>query len=253
MERLSVIVIYHFDDDQIEKCIRSTQDIADEIILLDPSNHPKSKELTRNFGITHLPGHNTGLLELIQKAVKLATSDRLFFVGSNEYLSESLRKSIREVKTKWDKDGYSISRYKNYYGKWMRHSGIYPDQPVRLYKKDAANWSGESLEEHIELNNPESVDLLNGDLYCTVFKNIQEHIVYLNQATQIEATKSYKKGNKVNSLQIIFLPFKYFFNQYFIKLGFLDGFYGLIFAVLIGFSKFLELVKLRDFMRSNRK
>ncbi len=251
MERLSVIVIYLFDDDQIEKCVRSTQEIADEIILLDPSNQPKSKELTGSFDIIHLPGHSISLLELINEAVRLATCDRLLFVRSNEYLSESLRKSIREIKTNWEKDGYSISRYKNYYGKWMRHSGLYPDQPVRLYKRDAASWTGGSLKEHIELNNPESVDLLSGDLYCTVFKNIQEHIVYLNQATQIEATESYKKGKKVNSLQILFLPFKYFFNQYFIKLGFLDGFYGLIFAVLIGFSKFLELVKLRDFMRSN--
>jgi len=253
MERLSVIVIYYFDDDQIEKCIRSAQDIADEIIILDPSDRPKSKELSKSYNVIYLSGNNSSLLVLLEKAVKMATADRVFFVGSNEYLSESLRSSIREIKANWEKDGYSISRFKNYYGKWFRQSGMYPDQQVRLYKKKSACWTGDSLYEHIELKNPESVELLKGDIYCTVFNNIQEHIIYINQATQIEATKSYKKGNRVNSLQIIFLPLKYFLKQYFIKLGFLDGFYGFIFAVLLGYSKFLELVKLRDFVSSNRK
>jgi len=164
MERLSVIVIYYFDDDQIEKSIRSTRDIADEIILVDPSNYPQSQELCKSFDLNYLPGNNTGLLELLEKAAKLASADRLFFIGSNEYLSESLRASVREIKANWDKDGYSIARFKNYYGKWLRHSGLYPDQSVRLYKKKSGYWSGESLKERIELKKPESVELLKGDL-----------------------------------------------------------------------------------------
>ena len=252
MERLSVVVAYRFDDDQIEKCIRSAQDIADEIILVDPENRPESKKIAKDFNIRYLPGKEKALVELFEDAAKMAAYDRLFFIGSNEYLTESLRRSIREVKAKWIYDGYSVSKFKNYYGKWFRHSGIYPDQPVRLYKRSKGYWTGDPLEEYIRLKNPESCLNLRGDLYCTVFKNIQEHFGYLNQATQIEATKSFKKGKQVNNFQIIFLPLKYFLKQYFIKLGFLDGFYGFIFAVLSGFSRFLELIKLRDYTRSRK-
>ena len=251
MERLSVIVVFHMDDDQIEKCINSTREIADEIILVDPSGRPKSKELISRYDIKYLPGKNSDFLLSVNEAIRKATYDKLCFIGSNEYLSESLRTSIREIKQKWTRDGYSVTKYKNYYGKWLRYSGVYPDQPVRLYKRNKGYWAGDQLEEHIELKNPESFDLLKGELYCRVYKNIQEHIIYINEATRIEAVKSYKKGKKVNSLQIIFLPLKDFLKQYFIKLGILDGFYGLIFAVLVSFSKFLGLVKLRDFIRSN--
>ena len=250
MERISVIVVYRFDDDQIEKCIRSVQEIADEIILLDPDNRPHSKELVKIFKICYLPDKDTATKGLLEKAAETADCDFLFFIWSNEYLTESLRRSIREIKANWDKDGYRVSRLKNYYGKWMRHSGIYPDQPVRLYKKRKGHWVGDQLGEHLRLKNPESSGILRGELYCTVFKNIQEHIMFINQATQIAATRSFKQGKKVNSLQITFLPLKYFFNQYFIKLGILDGFYGLTFAVLKGFSKFLELIKLRDYIRN---
>ena len=241
MDRLSAIVIYRSDDDQVEKCIRSLQDIADETILLDPNNYIKSLEIVKQFKIKHFPGDATGLTELLEKAAEMASFDRLFFIGSNEYLSESLRRSIREIKENWDTDGYSVSRFMNYYGKWLRHSGLYPDQPVRLYKKSRGYWTGEQLEEHIKLKEHESADLVKGDLYCTVFKNIQEHIANINQATHIEATKSFKKGKKVNSLQIIFLPLKYFLKQYFIKLGILDGFYGFVFRCVVSGSDTLSI------------
>jgi hypothetical protein len=253
MYRLTVIVIHHYGDDPVEKCVRSVKDIADEIILLDPHQYPKSKELTGSHAIKLVRGNNAGFIDLIREAVRQATFESFFFIGSNEYISESLRASIREIKVEWEKDGYSVSRFKNYYGKWMRHSGLYPDQPVRLYKKNAGYWTGEAPEEHIELKKPESVTLLKGDLYCTVFKNIQEHIGYINHATQIEANKSFKKDEKVSTIQIIFLPFKYFLRQYFIKLGILDGFYGLVLSVLKGFSSFLELIKLRDLIRSEKR
>jgi len=250
MPGLAIIILYRSDEDNLEKCLKSVVQITDEIYLLDPATSSKAKELTRDFKIQYKYVKGSLNADVIENTASESQNDLIFFLYGYEYLSPSLRESILEIKQNSGIGSYRINRLFNYYGRWMRHSGLYPDQPLRLYKKRSCRWIESDSQPVLEMDPSLSCKLLNGDLYCIKFNSIQQHIDELNNATEIQANLSYEKGMKANILHFVFIPFYQFFRQYFVKLGFLDGYYGLINAVLKAFSHFLILTKLRNFWRS---
>jgi len=75
-------------------------------------------------------------------------------------------------------------------------------------------------------------------------QTISEFLKEINLYTTIRAEELYEDNSKISIKQIIFYPKAKFILNYFLKLGFLDGIEGLIFAILMSFHSFLVRAKL---------
>ena len=85
-------------------------------------------------------------------ATELATHDWILALDADESLSEALEAEIWHIKKSGPQfDGYTMPRLAQYLGRWILHSGWYPDRKVRLFDRRKAKWVGEFVHESVKV------------------------------------------------------------------------------------------------------
>ncbi|NPA43922.1 MAG: glycosyltransferase family 2 protein [Chlorobi bacterium] len=244
MIKLSVVIITFNEEKNIDKCLLSVKDIADEIIVLDSFSTDKTEEICKSHNVKFFQHKFDGHIQQKNRVVTYAKNEFVLSLDADELLSDKLKKSISEIKETLKFDAYYFNRLNFYCGKEIRHSAWYPDKKIRLWNKNKAKWGGVNPHDTVILQEGAKMQYLKGDLLHYSFTSIEQHINQINKFSSIKAEAAFASGKKTNFLKIIFKPSIKFFIQYFIKLGFLDGFYGLVICKNSAHAEFLKQVKL---------
>jgi hypothetical protein len=146
-----------------------------------------------------------------------------------------------------------MNRLTNYCGKWIKHGGWYPDKKIRLFNYDEGLWNDSLIHETIVLKNGSPVEHLKGDILHYSYHSVTEHVKQANKFTDLTAYNAFKSGKKSNVFKVIINPQFKFLKDYIIKMGFLDGFYGLVVATISSFATFLKYVKLYQMNKQAKK
>jgi len=249
MDLLSVVIISYNEERNIGRCIESVKKIADEIIVVDSFSTDRTKEIAIEKGAIVKQEKFRGYIEQKNIALQLATHHFTLSIDADEALDERLAESIAAEKQNFHTRAYSMNRCAHYCGKFIRHGLWYPDPKLRLFDKRIASWGGTNPHDRIELREYVNIKHLKGDILHFSYDNIEEHIVQSNNFTTISAVAMFRKGQKSNWIKILVNPFWSFFNGYFIRLGFLDGFYGFVIAINAAHQTFLKYIKLYRLQR----
>jgi glycosyltransferase involved in cell wall biosynthesis len=245
MTKISVVIITFNEEKNIGRCLDSVQSIADEIVVVDSFSKDQTKEICEQYSVRFLEHAFEGHVEQKNWAADQATYDYVLSLDADEAVSEELRKSILDRKDNMEAaDGYYFNRYTNYCGKWIRHSGWYPDRKLRLWNRHKGRWGGENPHDRFELEKDARVEFLKGDLLHYSIDTIEQHMDTINKFSSISAEIRYRKGIKFSFLKMIFSPLWKFISSFIIKGGFRDGFYGYIICRNSAHSNFLKQVKL---------
>jgi hypothetical protein len=175
-----------------------------------------------------------------------AAHDYVLALDGDEALSAELQRAIAQVKHDWRHDAYAVNRRSNYCGKWIRHGAWYPDRKVRLFDRRKARYGGINPHEQIIVDSGASCANLNGDLLHFAFDTISEHVNTVNRYSDIKAAEAHRRGQRGGWSHILLRPPAKFLRDYLLKLGFLDGFYGLVVCTMGAMTNFLKYVKLRQ-------
>jgi len=248
MNKISAVIITYNEEQNIARCLQSLQDVADEVIVVDSGSTDKTEEICKKFGVKFIFKQWLGYGNQKNFANTLVQYDYILSLDADEALSDALRKSILEVKQTFVEEAYSMNRLTNYCGKWIKHCGWYPDVKIRLWKKNQAEWSRDEVHETLFLQTDTKTLHLKGDLLHYSYHSIGDHILKLNKFTEIGAYDYYKRGKKISFAKIIYKPLWKFMSDYFIKLGFLDGYYGFVVCSISAFVTFTKYVKARYFI-----
>ena len=178
-------------------------------------------------------------------AASLALFNHVLFLDADEFLSEELQLNIMNEKQKgFSFDGYTMNRLNNYCGQWIRHGSWYPDKKLRLIDRLKGYWNDDLVHESIVMQDNSRIHHFEGQLLHHAYSSVGEHIDKNNRYSHLSAQLLLEKGKHSNLFKIICNPFWAFVSGYFIKLGFLDGFYGFVIAVNVAHLTFLKHVKL---------
>ena len=251
MEKISATIITFNEEQNIERCLNSLQEVADEIIVVDSFSTDRTKEICLSHDVQFFEREFIDYSEQKNWALKQTSNRIILSIDADEALSEQLKLSILDVKNNWNADAYTFNRLTNFCGKWIRHSGWYPDKQLRLWNKETGRWNGNKIHEKVELKKNAVIKQIKGNLLHYSFYTIQEHINQINKFSELKAEQLHQKGKKTHALKIIFSPLFKFIKHYFFYLGFLDGFYGFVICVNSAHSAFLKQVKLRQ--KNNEK
>lgn len=245
MEKLSATIITYNEEKNIERCLKSLQGIADEIIIVDSFSTDKTKEICLKYNVKFFERDFKDYSDQKNWAVEQSNFPIILSIDADEELSEKLKNSISEAKLNRKFDGYYFNRMTNFCGKWIKHSGWYPDKQMRIWDKTKGSWRGK-IHEKVHFGDKASIGFLQGNLFHYSFYTIYEHIAQINKFSEIRAEDELAKGKKVSLFKIIFSPFIKFITHYFLKLGFLDGFYGFVICINSAHANFLRYSKLRQ-------
>ena len=255
MEKLSAVIITYNEEKNIERCIRSLEGIADDIVVLDSFSTDNTVAVCRKHRVRVVQHTFTDYVKQHRFADTQATYDLILSIDADEVLSEKLISSINEVKKNRQFDGYFMNRMANYCGKWIHHSGWYPDRKLRLYDRRKGSWQGIIIHEYFQLTPEAEVGFLKGNLLHYSYYSIEQHRRRVERFTSLMAESYFEQGVKVPALRIWLSPAAKFVRCYFLKLGFLDGKAGWRICTISAeatYKKYLKLRKLYKQKRQNR-
>jgi len=252
MPNISVVIITLNEEKNIGRCIDSVKDIADEILVVDSFSTDKTEEIIKSKGASFIQNKFDDYVKQHDFADKKAKYDHILSLDADEALSEDLRESIRNVKKYWKHDGYSMNRMTNYCGKWIRHSGWYPDIKLRLYDRRKGKWVGKKIHERFTLVEGSTKGHLKGDLYHYSFNSISQHVIQADKFTDLTSIAAFESGKKSSGLKIFFNPIFKFVRNYFFHFGFLDGYYGFVICQISANATFLKYIKLKELHKASQ-
>lgn len=254
MNLLSAAIITFNEEKNIERCLQSISKVADEIVVVDSNSTDKTKEICEKFGVKWISQEFLGYIEQKNFALRQTTHDFVLSLDADEALSEELEQSIIDEKSKeFTHDAYTMNRRSWYCDRWIRHGSWYPDRKLRLLNKSKGSWSGLNPHDRIVMSDVVATKQLTGDILHYTYYSIEEHIAQGNRFSSIAAKAMYDQNRRANWLKIIVNPLYAFTSSYFLKAGFLDGFYGFVIARQTAYQTFLKYVKLMQWQRGNKR
>lgn len=252
MIKISAVIITFNEDRNIERCINSLKDIVDEIIVVDSFSNDQTKEICLVNNVKFYSLNWEGYSFAKNYGNNLANYDYILSIDADEALSETLKIEISVIKnSNIFYDAYCLKRLTNYCGSWIYHCGWYPDTKLRLWNKQKGKWEG-NIHEEVKMVKNSNIITLKGDLLHYSYYSIQQHINQANKFTDLTAMEAYKKGIKAGFMKIFFSPLIKFIRDYFIKLGFLDGYYGFVVCKISAFATYMKYIKLRELYKNEQ-
>lgn len=245
---LSAVIITLNEERNIARCIDSLKDVAEDIVVVDSFSTDRTEEICREKGVRFIQHKWEGYSETKNFGNEQALYPLIISVDADEAISEELKKSVLEIKKNKAYDAYEMNRLTNYCGKWIKHCGWYPDRKLRIFDRDNARWEG-TIHEKIIFKNPCSTGFLKGDLFHYSYYNLDDHKKQAGKFSDISAADLFRKGKKAGFFKIYGSPAFKFFRDYFLKLGFLDGYAGFTICRISANAAFLKYAKLRQMGR----
>lgn len=248
--KISATIITLNEERHIQRCLSSLHDVADELVVVDSGSRDRTLKIVEESGARLFTRPWTNYSDQKNFATGLASHEWILSVDADECLSDSLRESLLEVKAGHPSaDAYAFPRMAFYLGRWIRHSGWYPDYKTRLYAKDRAWWEGEFVHEHLVVKGQTS--RLKGDLLHYTCDSLTEHAQRLDHYTSLAAQALWTNGQKASLLGVMTSPLTAFAKSYLLKTGFLDGYHGVLIAGFAAYYNFLKLAKLRELQKGS--
>ena len=246
MEKLSVVIITFNEESNIERCLNSVKNIADDIVIIDSYSNDRTKELSEKLGARVILQKFLGHIEQKNFAITQAKYPFILSLDADEAIDEKLEKEIIKIKQNRFSDGYTINRYNNYIGKWIDHGAWKSDVKLRLWDSRNGKWGGLNPHDVFEMKDGVSITKIKGNILHWSYKSVQEHQSKIEYFSDIAAKAYKKKGKKSSWFKILFSPCYRFVRDYLFKLGFLDGKYGFIIAKLAAYEVYLKYKKLKE-------
>lgn len=214
---------------------------ADEIVVVDSDSTDRTVEIAREFTdkIYNIPFE--GYRQKHEFSDSKTTGDWIFWIDADERLTPELKRSILALKDRDPEslpDGFRIARKAYYLGRWIKHSGWYPDHVMRLYRKSESFWDG--IPPHETARVKGRVETLDGELLHYTKQSVADHHRMTERYAHFWAEHYFKKGKKAGAGDLFFRPVFSFIRTYILKLGFLDGVPGLIIAYFTAYGVFLK-------------
>ncbi|MCU1237989.1 MAG: glycosyl transferase, family 2 [Candidatus Solibacter sp.] len=242
--KITATIITQDEERNIARAIESLR-CCDEILILDSGSTDRTVELAANLGARIVEAGWRGYAGQKNAAAEQASHDWILSLDADEALSEGLEAEIWNLKKSGPRyDAYTMPRLAQYLGRWIYHSGWYPDRKVRLYDRRKAKWVGDFVHESVKAQG--SVGHLESNILHFTCESLSEHLRTLDRYTTLAAQELAANKVPVPLWSLIFDPPWTFVRAYVFQRGFLDGLEGLIISYMAAFYTFLKYSKARN-------
>ena len=252
---ITAIILTYNEEIHIERCILSLKKFIKEIVVIDSYSNDRTLEICKNHDIRvfknkfRYQAHQTNWA---LKNIDIKT-EWIIRVDADEYLLNDFNIMLNDKLKGLDKDisGIVINRKIKFLGKIINYGSTSPHKTLRIWRRGMGFYEDSVMDEQLIVNG--KTTYLNTNLIDENLKSLKwfikkhsnyaarEAISYLNYKEQTNSKYSNSDYSKINKkkkykiyyrLPIFIRPFIFFFYSYFIKLGFLSGWQGLIFNVI---------------------
>jgi glycosyltransferase involved in cell wall biosynthesis len=239
--RLSVVIVTLNEEDRLRACLESVA-WTDEIVVVDAESQDKTAQIARDFTdrviVRPWPGFaaqkNFGLAE--------AGGDWILSLDADEQVSPELREEIaRVLAANGPHDGYRLPRRNLFWGRWIRHGGLWPDWQLRLFRRGRGRFGERAVHESVVVTG--SVGRLAAPLIHRSYRDVSDFLTRADRYSTLAAEEWARSGRRIGVSDLVLRPLGRFLSMYVLQRGFLDGRRGFLLAMLYAYYVFVRSVK----------
>jgi len=228
MPQISATIITLNEARNIARAIRSVS-CADEILVVDAGSTDETRDIAARHGARVLAQPWRGFAAQKNFAAEQARYDWILSLDADEELNRDAQAAVERWKTLEPMAaGYQFARRARYLGRWILHSGWYPDYKLRLFDRRKGQWRGDYVHESVAVSG--SVDTLAGEILHYTCDSLEEHRQRIEFYTDLAARELFERKEGVGTLRRVLTPPWIFVHTYFFRLGALDGTRGILIA-----------------------
>lgn len=246
---LSVVVITFNEACQIDDCLQSVKDLADEIVVFDSGSSDDTVARVRQYTDRVFETDWPGFGPQKQRALAAARGRWVLSLDADERISPALAEEIRGVMTREAVAGAYIPRLTSVCGQAVRHGGWYPDYLLRLVRREYAYFSDDVVHEQLCLQSDapgltEGLPHLKHPILHPSYRSLDQLVEKMNLYSSMGAEKLAKRGLRSGVGKALLKGFAAFCRSYIFKRGFLDGGLGVVIAISSAESAYYKYLKL---------
>ncbi|HXW83930.1 MAG TPA: glycosyltransferase family 2 protein [Candidatus Binataceae bacterium] len=239
--KISLITVTKNEEALIGQCLDSAW-FCDEKIVIDSFSTDRTVEIARAAGADVTQHEFTGYVTQKQMALDRAHGDWVLLMDADEQATHDLGAEItRELASPAPQPGYRIRRVLYHLGHYYPH-GIYPDTPVRLFRRELGHIGGRDPHDRVEVAG--TIGQLRAPILHFSYHDVADHVATINRFTTRAAAE--QEPEPLDALRMFTHPLWRFFNFYVLRGGFRDGGRGLYAAMTASFYVFLKYAKLYE-------
>jgi glycosyltransferase involved in cell wall biosynthesis len=235
-----VAIITKDEEDNIEDALKSVSD-AKEIVVVDAVSSDKTVEICRKYTDKVFEQEWQGFARQKQTAVDHTDGPWVLILDADERVTPELKKEIVDIIAGTDHNGFYLPRKNYFLGKWIRHSGWWPDNTLRLFKKEKGHLDVREVHEKVTVEG--SVGYLTHPLTHYTYWSLSDFINRMENYSTLASRELQKSADHAGLFSLTIKPFATFLKMYVLKRGMLDGRRGLILAILYSYYTFLKYAK----------
>lgn len=241
--RISVIIITKNAGATIRRCVESVA-WADEVIVVDSGSSDDTREICSSLGAkVTLTADWPGFGPQKNRALDLVTGDWVFSIDADEWVTPELRdEMLATVRSTAAAPAYAIPRRSSFCGRYMKHSGWWPDHVIRLFRRGAARFSDTQAHERLIVDG--AIRKLKQPLMHEAITDLDQMTLKMNLYSSASARDLHARGRSASIWTALLHGGWAFFRTYVLRLGFLDGREGLMLAIANAEGSYYRYAKL---------
>lgn len=251
---LTIIILAHRPDELLENAVASAH-FADQILLIDLGNSITDKKLEKKYQIDRIafPELSGAILDFSQvrnRSLLHARHEWIFFLDSDEVIEPSSIPAIKNIIAESPENAAFVRRQDVFYGKKLKWGEVGNHWLLRMGRKGSLKF----FRPVHEVAETDGAIARTGILLTHYAHNsITEFIAKVTFYAKIDAYYRFERQQPFSIFEMIFWPLGKFITNYFGKLGFLDGWRGLVYATIMSLHSFFVRVYLYQFEQVDRQ
>lgn len=245
--KITAYVIAFNEEKKIHDCVQTLL-WADEIVVADSGSVDRTAEIAADLGARVIQIPFSGFGALRNEAVDHCRGEWIFSLDADERCTAETRDEIRTIVDSPDAlDIYHVPRKNWFLGRWIRHSGWYPNyrQP-QLFRRGKMTYGSEPVHEGWISHSDKPTGALESAIWQMPFGSIAETVDKGNRYSTLGVDKLVERGKRGSFGAALFHGWWAFVKHYLFKLGFLDGWPGFVIAMMNFNGTFYRYAKLTE-------
>lgn len=246
--KITGIVITENEELNIKDCLESIKWL-DEIIIVDFKSEDKTLAISKNYTdkIYSIEIKNVTEKRKYSLTNIPISNNWILFIDADERITPELTDEMQFLDENSRIDGYYLNRRNYYFGKWIKHCGIYPDYSLRLFKKGKGKVTDRIIHEGIEVDG--RCEKLKNDMLHYSYRDMEQMVNKINYFSTAEAEENLSKNKNISKAGIFTHFISAFLRVFISRKGYKDkieGFYVSFSYAMVNLLSHLKLLKLQN-------
>lgn len=237
---ITAILLTKNEEKNLPNCLGSISWVS-KIILIDDNSIDKTVEIAKEHKVEIYKRTLDDFASQRNFALEKVKTVWVLFIDPDEEVTPELSREIQDAVQSKKFEAYRFPRKNIIFGKWIEHTGWYPDFQTHLFKKGKGKYV-RKIHEQVEVEG--EIGVLRNHLLHHNYQSVSQYLEKNIHYSSLEAENQLSSGYTFVWQDLIRKPVGEFLRRYFAEEGFKDGLHGLALSLLQSFVELLVYIRI---------